>query len=600
MKRARNCKYGGHTKMVEGGPKIDPRLFQPTDEPLVPGVNMPVISNPKIDPNLFKPSDTEPLIPGVNIPVIGSAGSTAASASGPKASSRTPMGWTPFLAMQQGNMLASELGGRAERSRQHQYNYNQLSSLGQTNPMPSGDFQPNPYTLYARYGGNLKHYRRGGMAKYADGGPTAPAAPVAGPGDGVPPPGDDEKAKMDHWLALKAKYTTPYGQIMSDGKLGNPLDKRMQWLDWANKPIYKTDTTPAQLAKKAGELDGIAPADLLASAMEEGMGKRLLKKDNYDDPDKSQAYDVAYNKNTINRSFHVDGFLPYGLDQIGGMADELIQKGYLPKDFKNNMSPYDAANEIDVRNWADKVVPILKQNKYLPEDYKYSDSDYYKLQSAQRQYEVKHDPLPEMMRSAHTAAFKDDLSAMEAKAAMMANSRDQFNEYSKKQGVQLTPNEQRFFTMAAYNGGDGAAQSLLQYYKKNNLLGKDQFRKARPEVWPTVWDHIIPRMAGADLYSGEHMLRRGGSIQRAGIQNYKGTADQNLALLSQMRKGQLKYGKGGGIHIQKSQEGSFTEAAQRAGMSVQQYAHQVMATSKNPSLRKKANFARNSAKWRKG
>jgi hypothetical protein len=48
------------------------------------------------------------------------------------------------------------LSGAVERRRQNQYDYTQQTALGQMNPMQASDFQPNPYSLYAKYGGNLK------------------------------------------------------------------------------------------------------------------------------------------------------------------------------------------------------------------------------------------------------------------------------------------------------------------------------------------------------------------------------------------------------------------------------------------------------------
>lgn len=57
-----------------------------------------------------------------------------------------------------------EIAGRVERGRQNQYDYQQQTALGQMNPMPSTDYQPNPYSLYAKYGGSLKkHMKYGGL-----------------------------------------------------------------------------------------------------------------------------------------------------------------------------------------------------------------------------------------------------------------------------------------------------------------------------------------------------------------------------------------------------------------------------------------------------
>jgi hypothetical protein len=55
------------------------------------------------------------------------------------------------------------------------------------------------------------------------------------------------------------------------------------------------------------------------------------------------------------------------------------------------------------------------------------------------------------------------------------------------------------------------------------------------------------------------------------------------------------------IKIKKSTKGSFTAAAKKSGMSVQQKASAVLASpSASPAMKKKANFARNAAKWKKG
>lgn len=59
------------------------------------------------------------------------------------------------------------------------------------------------------------------------------------------------------------------------------------------------------------------------------------------------------------------------------------------------------------------------------------------------------------------------------------------------------------------------------------------------------------------------------------------------------------FAKGGPIHIKKENRGKFTAAAERAGKSVQAYASQILANKGNysPTLVKRANFARNAAKW---
>ena len=60
------------------------------------------------------------------------------------------------------------------------------------------------------------------------------------------------------------------------------------------------------------------------------------------------------------------------------------------------------------------------------------------------------------------------------------------------------------------------------------------------------------------------------------------------------------YANGGNIHIKPENRGKFTEAANRAGMEVQEYARHVLANKDNysPTLVKRANFVRNAASWK--
>jgi hypothetical protein len=59
------------------------------------------------------------------------------------------------------------------------------------------------------------------------------------------------------------------------------------------------------------------------------------------------------------------------------------------------------------------------------------------------------------------------------------------------------------------------------------------------------------------------------------------------------------YATGGNIHISPSKKGTFTAAASRHGMGVQEFASKVLANKDNysPAMVKKANFARNASHW---
>ena len=60
-----------------------------------------------------------------------------------------------------------------------------------------------------------------------------------------------------------------------------------------------------------------------------------------------------------------------------------------------------------------------------------------------------------------------------------------------------------------------------------------------------------------------------------------------------------RYKKGHKIHIKKKNRGKFTASAKRAGQSVQEHARSVLNNpNATPLQKKRANFARNAAKWK--
>ena len=63
--------------------------------------------------------------------------------------------------------------------------------------------------------------------------------------------------------------------------------------------------------------------------------------------------------------------------------------------------------------------------------------------------------------------------------------------------------------------------------------------------------------------------------------------------------GNNEFKDGGSIHIAPSKRGTFTAAATKHGMGVQEFASKVLRNKDDysPSLVKKANFARNASKW---
>lgn len=104
----------------------------------------------------------------------------------------------------------------------------------------------------------------------------------------------------------------------------------------------------------------------------------------------------------------------------------------------------------------------------------------------------------------------------------------------------------------------------------------------------------INRNNFANQYS--QLLAFGGPI--TGAIDYANMMDYSTLKRKQIDKG-LQYAKGGGIYIKPSKMGTFTAAATKHGMGVQEFANKVLANKEDysPAMVKKANFARNASKW---
>lgn len=114
-------------------------------------------------------------------------------------------------------------------------------------------------------------------------------------------------------------------------------------------------------------------------------------------------------------------------------------------------------------------------------------------------------------------------------------------------------------------------------------------------------------MSNTPTWSGNVGYQGGGEIDEDAILMYEALGQLPDASLFQYGMGGTPcYECGGsyaygGIHINPANKGKFTASAQRAGMGVQEFAQHVMANKEDysPTQVKRANFARNAAKWKK-
>jgi hypothetical protein len=235
------------------------------------------------------------------------------------------------------------------------------------------------------------------------------------------------------------KYNSPY--VTAD---------RAQWGGYLDKQFPYSGTNVKQAVYSASNTSGIAPSLLYSSAMEEGMREGI------DKPEKSS---ISYNQAATGKNakfnpneYPVDGFRTYGLDTFGDQAQKLIQKGYLPKDFAKNYTTFGAQNELN--------------------------------------------------QNVNTAAFKTEDAALQAKAAVLRSTRDDLQDYAQKNNIQLTPKQLDFFNLAAYNGGEGTMQKMIQSYKAKGYLKDDTFLndpKFTPSSYGSVYTNVQRRLANKQV-----------------------------------------------------------------------------------------------------
>lgn len=91
------------------------------------------------------------------------------------------------------------------------------------------------------------------------------------------------------------------------------------------------------------------------------------------------------------------------------------------------------------------------------------------------------------------------------------------------------------------------------------------------------------------------------SIDEALHDLFEGMDPEEIEMLRQGHKLVRKCKSGSGIHIKKKNRGKFTASAKKAGQSVQEHARSVLNNpNATPLQKKRANFARNAAKWHHG
>lgn len=138
---------------------------------------------------------------------------------------------------------------------------------------------------------------------------------------------------------------------------------------------------------------------------------------------------------------------------------------------------------------------------------------------------------------------------------------------------------------AAYNMGPGALNKALTKAEKAgiDIDNTTDWVKYLPKETRDYVNFIVGQEDIAD--TARTKLKYEAAKRLRGVKEYGGSL--------------YDYSAGGDIHIAPSKKGTFTAAASRHGKSVQAFASQVLANKENysPAMVRKANFARNAAKW---
>ena len=217
------------------------------------------------------------------------------------------------------------------------------------------------------------------------------------------------------------------------------------------KPVYGSDTSK-NLAVKAATEVGLDPALFYASSMIEGQSGL------YVGAAKDEKGNPAYRGYTGDKNFPVSGLWGFGLDSFQDYYPELKKKGYLPEDFDKEFTI-----------WEPEGGPLGP------------DAD------------------PE------SVMFKTADAGIKAKAAMMRAFYDESDDYAKKRGIKLTPEQRNFFALAHFNSGAHGYQ-LLDAYNKAGLLKDNKFLDSMPNIpikgvseklHKQIYNNVIPRIAAA-------------------------------------------------------------------------------------------------------
>ena len=165
--------------------------------------------------------------------------------------------------------------------------------------------------------------------------------------------------------------------------------------------------------------------------------------------------------------------------------------------------------------------------------------------------------------------------------------RDWYDRYSRSQNLDPNPDAK-------------------EYYYDYRTYWKNRTEQQKNDEWK-LGNHLPDtyKMPGHPTFSTESIYSTrktpGGTWKKVGLGPVYDEQFVDSKYTKNLRKYQNVSFKYGGIHIKPSKRGTFTAAAKRHNMGVQEFARTVLNNKANYSaaMVKKANFARNASKWHK-
>lgn len=463
----------------------------------------------------------------------------------------------------------SWLSGMVERGRQNRYDWMQQTALGQMNPMPTDDFQPNPYNLYMQKGGNLKTIIKD-YNKYTN--------------DAQMDMGD---GRLDYnGLMQKGGYTSIV-QLLSDKGQNASFDARKKMFDKYFNGNYSGTAE-----------QNIQMLNLLQNSVKDP--QIIGSKASVRNPVKKAQ--VQNNTNTTSSSSAFSNIARMAASTLNRDKREFLDSGVIV-DKGSNTQYVVKGNKIV------KAFPVLTgqagRNKDSDMNTNVMSLDYLETNPQARSTPVGSYMMNPNPNIYGWPGFNLDPIKAYGEDAPDATKLAMHITYGSSpklgSGLEGHPDAREYkLRNAAYSK---SPENRYMSYGCTNMQGEaiDCLTKEFPKGDTAIY--IDSRFPKDKNLVKSYEKEEGGEMKKGGYEIDRMMIMRKILpqLLQFGRLGTSKYRnmKKGGIHINPENKGKFTASAKEHGMGVQEFARHVLANKEeySPTQVKRANFARNASKW---